>query len=349
MINTQTAPTKPPVPVTIPAHDEEMKDNSEKIPTAIIIPAHNEQEYLKGLLESIRLHGPDNSQIVVVDNGSTDDTSSIATAFGASLVKTSERLYPSQARNLGVANANRHPEVLIFFDADVELTPEWKCEWNRTASLIAAGHLHVTGGTYDVSKAPCWLERNWFAPMRSRKWSHINGGNLLTTKALFDSIGGFDPSLETGEDVDFCARAHQTGANVIINDAFRVHHEGYPRTLYEFIRRERWHGAGDFVSLRQTLRSQVAIATVVYATLHIALLATLIDFFISRKMLFMPLTCAAAIAVLCLGSALKMLPRGRYGAIAQVTLIMYFYYLGRSLSLIDALMKALRSNSLRHE
>ena len=338
MIDAQTTSTKSPVPVTIPARAEEMKESSETIPTAIIIPAHNEEKYLQNLLDSIRLHGPKTPQVIVVDNGSTDETASIATAFGAHLVKTSERLYPSQARNLGVANVDQHRKVLIFLDADVELTSEWQSEWNRTASLLSENSLQVTGGTYDVSKAPCWLERNWFAPMRSRKWSHINGGNLLTTKALFDSIGGFDTNLETGEDVDFCVRAHQTGANVVINDAFRVHHEGYPRTLHGFIMRERWHGAGDFVSLKHVLRSQVAIATVVFATLHIALFAASADFFVSRKMLFMPLTCITAIAVLCLGSALKMLPRGRYGAIAQVTCIMYFYYLGRSLSLIDALM-----------
>jgi glycosyltransferase involved in cell wall biosynthesis len=323
-----------------------MKDSGEEIPAAIIIPAHNEEAYLKNLLDSIRVHGPKDSQVIVIDNGSTDDTSSIATAFGVNLIKTPGRLYPSQARNLGVASVEQHREVLIFFDADVELTSEWRHEWNRTASLITENRLQVTGGTYDVSKAPCWLERNWFAPMRSRKWSHINGGNLITTKTLFNLIAGFDLTLETGEDADFCIRAHRIGANVVINDAFRVYHEGYPRTLYGFIRRERWHGSGDFVSLRRALRSQVAIATVAFATLHAALFAGLAGFFVSRKMLFMPLICAAAISVLCLASALKMLPRGRYRAVAQATCIMYFYYFGRSLSMVDALTRAVRSNSL---
>ena len=76
-----------------------MKSNTEDNPSAIIIPAHNEQSCLRGLLESIRLYGPSNPQVIVVDNGSTDDTASIATAFGTTLVKTSGRLYPSQARN----------------------------------------------------------------------------------------------------------------------------------------------------------------------------------------------------------------------------------------------------------
>jgi len=319
-----------------------MSDNSGTIPSAIIIPAHNEQTFLRGLLDSIRLYGPTNSQIVVVDNGSTDDTASIAAAFGVTLVKTTVRLYPSQARNLGVANVEPHRTVLIFLDADVELTPEWRVEWNRTTSLLTKTPNQVTGGTYDVSKSPGWLERNWFAPLRSRKWSHINGGNLLTTKTLFNLIDGFDPRLETGEDVDFCARAHCAGASVVINDAFRVHHEGYPKTVRGFIKRERWHGAGDFVSLRRILRSQVVIATVAYVTLHVALLATLVDFLVCRKTLFMPLTCVAAITVLCLGSALKMLPRRRYDVIPQATCVMYFYYLGRSLSLCDALKQAMR-------
>lgn len=319
-----------------------IKDNAETIPSAIIIPAHNEQTFLRGLLVSIRSYGPRNSQVIVVDNGSTDDTASIATAFGATLVKTTEQLYPSQARNLGVANADPHRTVLIFLDADVELTSEWQVAWTRTAPALMKTPHQVTGGTCDVSKSPCWLERNWFGPIRSRKRSYINGANLLTTKTLFNSIGGFDSNLETGEDVDFCVRGQQTGASVVLNDALRVHHEGYPKTLREFVRRERWHGAGDFMSLRRILRSQVAVATVVYATLHIALFATVVDIFVSRKTLFMPLTCVAAITVLCLGSALKMLPRERYGVIAQATCIMYFYYFGRSLSLVDAVKLALR-------
>ena len=323
-----------------------MKNSGEEIPCAIIIPTHNEEAYLKNLLDSIRLYGPKDSQVIVVDNGSTDETAGIATSFGVNLVKTSGRLYPSQARNLGVTSVDQYREALIFLDADVELTSEWRHEWNRTASLITENYLRVTGGTYDVSKTPCWLERNWFAPMRSRVWSHINGGNLITTKTLFNSLGGFDPALETGEDADFCARARQMGAKVIINDAFRVYHEGYPKTLYGFIRRERWHGSGDFVSFRRALRSQVAIATVVFATLHIALFAALVGLLVSRKMLFMPPVCAAAISVLCLGSALKMLPRARYGVMVQATCIMYFYYFGRSLSLVDALTRALRSGSL---
>lgn len=322
-----------------------MKSNTEDNPSAIIIPAHNEQSCLRGLLESIRLYGPSNPQVIVVDNGSTDDTASIATAFGTTLVKTSGRLYPSQARNLGVANVTKHREVIIFLDADVELTKDWRSEWNRTAPLIAEGRIQVTGGTYDVSKTPCWLERSWFSPLRSRKWSHINGGNMLTTKTLFHSIGGFDTNLETGEDVDFCVRARQSGATVVIDDAFRVHHEGYPKTLLGFIRRERWHGAGDFTSLKHGVRSQVAIATVIYAALHIALLATLGGLFITRKMLLMPLACAAAIATLCVGSAFKMLPRGRYGLIIQATFIMYFYYLGRSLSLFDAITRESRNRA----
>jgi len=325
-----------------------IKDNAETIPSAIIIPAHNEQAFLRGLLVSIRSYGPRNSQVIVVDNGSTDDTASIATAFGATLVKTTEQLYPSQARNLGVANADPHRTVLIFLDADVELTSEWQVAWTRTALALMKTPHQVTGGTCDVSKSPCWLERNWFGPIRSRKRSYINGGNLLTTKALFNSIGGFDSNLETGEDVDFCVRAQQAGASVVLNDAFRVHHEGYPKTLREFVRRERWHGTGDFMSLKRILRSQVANATVVYTTLHIALFATVVDTFVSRKTLFMPITCVAAITVLCFGSALKMIPRENYRGIAQTTCIMYFYYFGRSLSLIDALKLALRPKGLRH-
>src|SRR5690625_6395899 len=86
--------------------------------------------------------------------------------------------------------------------------------------------------------------------MRASGTPYINSGNLITTREVMDLVGGFDPGMITGEDVDFCLRAARQGVRLVVNEQFVAHHEGYPRSLLSFFNRELWHGTGDFRNAR---------------------------------------------------------------------------------------------------
>lgn len=93
---------------------------------SLVIPAFNEARYLPRLLETVQASvdasgfAPDRIEIVVADNGSTDDTSSIAAAYGCRVVVAVPRMIGA-VRNSGARAARGR--ILAFIDADSQLHP----------------------------------------------------------------------------------------------------------------------------------------------------------------------------------------------------------------------------------
>jgi len=83
----------------------------------VIVPAYNAASTLVACLKSAQRARP--HEIIVVDDGSTDETPSIARSFGAKLISTQGRRGPAAARNLGAREASG--DVLFFVDADVQM------------------------------------------------------------------------------------------------------------------------------------------------------------------------------------------------------------------------------------
>lgn len=302
---------------------------------SIIVPAHNEKHFLPGLFQSLKTHYPHPLEIVVVDNGSSDGTSTIASDFGCKLVSLDQKVFPSVARNIGVANSSG--DLLVFLDADVEVTAQWGDELFRRQGEITQGGKIITGDQYHISKSPSWIERYWFKPLRSKQPSYINGGNLLTNRATFNAIDGFDEALETGEDVDFCKRAVSAGARMIINTQFVALHEGYPKTIRRFVKRERWHGVGDFQSLRTVIASKVAVATVVFLLLNFLLAIVVVGAVMGSGTGSAFLHLIFALVCLCAISSLHRFRAAGWRYIVYGIPTTYLYYWGRSLSLFDVI------------
>ena len=306
----------------------------------VVIPAHNEAAFIGGTLDSVRRYGPPHAQVIVVDNGSTDDTAEIATRHGANVVRIHSRLFPAAARNIGADTAKPPGSLLVFLDADVVLTPQWQTEWLAQIESLRINPMQITGAAYDISKQPSWIERVWFAPLRARKSSYVPGGNIVTTRALFSSLKGFDAKLETGEDVDLCNRAKRLGASVILNDGFKAHHEGFPKDIHRFIKRERWHGIGDFTTFQHAIRSRVVWATAIFVTLHAIGIGTALYAAMAGSSFLPAWLCAAGIVALCLIGAKRAVGNNHIFSVGA-TALMYIYLLGRTLSMWDALRRSL--------
>lgn len=309
-------------------------------PVSIVIPAYNEGHFIGGLLDSIRTYLDSVPQIIVVDNGSHDDTVSVAEKSGVQLIRLDKKTFPSIARNVGARYAEQ--EILIFLDADVEITSAWgRALQNLIETSDIQDRLIITGATYHVSKAPSWIENYWFQPLRSKKKSYINGGNIVTNRKTFNLLEGFDKNKETGEDVDFCERASLAGVEVITDERLIVHHEGFPKKMSGFLARERWHGKQDFSSLKSLISSKIALGTLGFAGLHSVLLVQLLLFaFGVGSVGFIVLTLSAVLALCVLRVRLDF---GRVDIVhsAYSSFISYLYFLGRSLSLLDAIKKRL--------
>jgi len=89
--------------------------------TSIILPARNEAEALEGLLPEIKALNPD-AEIIVVDDGSTDDTKEVASRHGVRVISHPYSMGNGAAVKSGARAATG--EVLVFMDADGQHCPE---------------------------------------------------------------------------------------------------------------------------------------------------------------------------------------------------------------------------------
>ena len=112
---------------------------------SLIVPAFNEEDYLPDLLDTVDLArarysgGPDEIEVVVADNASSDRTAELARARGCRVVRVEKRAIAA-ARNGGAGAATG--EIVAFVDADSRVHPETFNVIDRTmagGNVIAAG------------------------------------------------------------------------------------------------------------------------------------------------------------------------------------------------------------------
>ena len=137
-------------------------------------------------------------ETIIVDNGSSDETASVACDKGAKVVREPVQGI-SRARNAGA----RHSEgdVLVFVDADVTLP-------NTLLSEIhaAMSDRDCVGGGVDVEYRPQRLSVRlylWGWRLLGRLMTMVQGATQFSRRCVFERLGGYDETAWIGEDVDF--------------------------------------------------------------------------------------------------------------------------------------------------
>jgi glycosyltransferase involved in cell wall biosynthesis len=115
---------------------------------SVIIPARNEADGLRSLLPALSTHVPAGTQIIVVNDGSTDDTCDVCNAHGVKLVTHLYAKGNGAAIKSGARAANG--DVLIFMDADGQHKPE---DIPRLLEKFAMGNDMVVGSRSTESQA----------------------------------------------------------------------------------------------------------------------------------------------------------------------------------------------------
>jgi glycosyltransferase involved in cell wall biosynthesis len=242
---------------------------------SIIIPAYNEARLISHGLASIQQHlaGLD-YEVIVVDNGSLDDTGRIAAGFLGVRVLRIEKSTISRARNEGEKLASGR--MYAFLDADVMVTPRWAAAMRRKLAQTQGGGDYFGGFPFDIPDQASLLERAWFpASSVGGGLSYVGSANLVVSSSVFRKIEGFNEALRTAEDVDFGHRARRTGQRIDFDPEFHAIHLGFPRTAGHFVKREVWHGLGSFSSWSKFMQSKVSIAAVLFALLLVGALLSL--------------------------------------------------------------------------
>ena len=208
---------------------------------SFIVPLYNEQKTIKACLDAIQAEMSENDEIIVVDNGSRDDSAEIVRRYSAVRLLMRPGINVGAVRNEGATLAKN--ELLAFIDADCVLCPGWR---KHIASVFGALSVGATGSKCDVSKNAGWMETAWFSQRKKAPGitNYINSGNLVVKKEAFFAAGGFDKSLISGEDAALCWRLRELGFTIFENPQARAIHLGNPKNLCAFYRQQKWHGMG---------------------------------------------------------------------------------------------------------
>jgi glycosyltransferase involved in cell wall biosynthesis len=196
-----------------------------------IIPAHNADRYLADAIDSALAQTYPGIECIVVDDGSTDRTSIIASAYGERIrVIRQEQHGVSAARNRGAAEARGG--LLAFLDADDRWLPERIERQVRElntgdgteAAVCATRVVDASLNTLGV------IRQNPRVTVRDLLLCRANlvsvSSNLLVTRRAFDEIGGFDERLSTSADWKFMYQLVTRGRLAVLPDSlveYRLH------------------------------------------------------------------------------------------------------------------------------
>ena len=227
---------------------------SQQPAVSFIIPVRNDAVRLERCLASIRRNptAARLAEVIVVDNGSADASAVVANAAGARVLLR-PGLSVAAMRNDAAASARG--TFLAFVDADHEIDAGWLA---LAIDAMCPHDVGAAGAPYHAPPNGTWVQCAYNG-LRSRSsrpsavdW--LASGNLIVRREVFVALGGFDTTLETCEDVDFCRRLRARGCQVISDPRLRSVHFGDPATLAALFRSELWRGRDN---LKASLRGRL--------------------------------------------------------------------------------------------
>jgi len=174
---------------------------------SIVVPAFNEEKLISESLQSIHDAASAFSalqwetELIVCDNNSTDQTAELARRAGAKVVFEPVNQI-GRARNAGAASATG--DWLIFIDADSQpsagLFSEVACAI-QTGKYLAGGSTVKLAGNYPVGRA---ITGAWNVLSRIQKWGP--GSFIFCEREVFQALGGFSQELFASEELEFFRR-----------------------------------------------------------------------------------------------------------------------------------------------
>jgi len=210
---------------------------------SIIIPAHNEELYIGNCLQAIIAECDSyegQTEIIVVDNQSTDKTKEIVAGFNVKLIKSSANS-PAAVRNEGARQAKF--DIFAFLDGDCIVLKGWLSQISEAYDDEKVG---AFGGEHLAPLNDPWVVTAW-NPVQLKKEYNVNaklpGGNLTIKSSLFGQLKGFNENLVSAEDDYISEQVKLMGYLCVLDNEAAVIHQGYPKTLFNMFNKQVWHGS----------------------------------------------------------------------------------------------------------
>lgn len=212
---------------------------------SFVIPCLNSAKTLRATLESILASDllPDEREIIVVDNGSKDDTLEIARQYPV-IVTECPRRGAGAARNYGAQLAKG--EFLAFLDSDVVVEPDWA---RHLLALFTSGFTSGVLGRV-IPSGPDTFLNGYRRALNKRRYNGtnisllhpdgiepvINTAACMYRRSIFLALGGFDERMPRLEDSEFSCRLFYLGGTISATEKARAH-VAYAEGILSYIHR----------------------------------------------------------------------------------------------------------------
>ncbi len=190
---------------------------------SFVIPAYNEAATIQKCLDAIFrevARTPCETEIIVVDNASTDATGALAAGNPDVIVVSEPRKGITFARQAGLARCSG--DLVANVDADTLLPAGWlervRHEFARDPGLVCLSGPVVY---YDAPRSVRFWTRLFYisglaaslgARLFLRAGAMVQGGNFICRRSALEQIGGFNTAIDFyGEDTDIAQRLHRVG------------------------------------------------------------------------------------------------------------------------------------------
>ncbi len=196
---------------------------------SVVVPTYNRARLLVLLLQSLQeqSYPPNCFEVIIVDDGSTDETEQVVKRFAATapfpiVYLRQPQKGPAAARNLGIRHSRG--DLIAFADSDVTVANDW------IANAVAYFQKQQVDGVEGRTEA-CGTE----TPFAHRA-HNLNGGQFLTcnifyTKAILQKVGGFDERFRAPhrEDSDLAWRILEVGGRIVFAPDVVAFHPYFPK------------------------------------------------------------------------------------------------------------------------
>lgn len=195
---------------------------------SVIIPVYNGARTLDACLEAIEANAWPASQVVVVDDASTDDSTAIARRHACQVLEESTNRGAGAARNAGARAAQY--DVLVFIDADVLVAAD--ALGRIAAQFETRPDIAAIVGVY----APVGMLRSFWSRYKQVYLAHsfmsmperigtTNTSITAVRRDAFFEVGGFEEHLRTSEDDVFGAALVRAGFAITLDKTLQVQHD----------------------------------------------------------------------------------------------------------------------------
>jgi len=180
---------------------------------SVLCAVYNTAQFIRAALESALAQSQPADEVIVIDDGSSDDSAAIAEATPG--VRTIREVHRGVAPTRNIALTHARGELVAWLDADDIWTPD------KLAVQVAYMDAHPdVGMTFTHQRLvfePGIKQPYWVRDAMIGQDSPVAGTcSMVVRRALFDQIGGFDASKTPADDTDWIIRAKNAGIPYMI-------------------------------------------------------------------------------------------------------------------------------------